>query len=137
MGAAAKITLLLAMVAIVLGAQLLERELSARRGALLAARKSGLAIGAGRAPLDKLTAPESRRKVDTAMPSKKLWGYIAKLEKAIKEVMESSPEIAELVEKIQGEGVEVSLNCIALFSDTKGRSFTSPAGKITRDGHKR
>jgi hypothetical protein len=70
------------------------------------------------------------------MPSKKLWGFIAKLEKAIKEVMENSPEIAELVEKIQGEGVEVSLNCIALFSDLKGRSFTSPSGKITREGHK-
>ncbi|MGH7298328.1 MAG: hypothetical protein ACRELB_25535 [Polyangiaceae bacterium] len=71
------------------------------------------------------------------MPSKKLWGYVAKLEKAIKEVMESSPEIAALVEKIQGEGVEVSLNCIALFSDLKGRSFTSPSGKITREGGKR
>jgi hypothetical protein len=66
------------------------------------------------------------------MPSKKLWAYISRLEKAIKETMESSAEIAELVEKIQAEGVEVSLNCIALFSDPKGRTFTSPAGKVVK-----
>jgi hypothetical protein len=70
------------------------------------------------------------------VPSKKLWAYIARLEKAIKETMESSPEIAALVEKIQAEGVEVSLNCIALFSDPHGRTFTSPAGKIVK-GQKR
>ena len=62
------------------------------------------------------------------MPSKKLWAYIAKLEKVIKSTMESSPEISELVEKIQKEGVEVSLNCIALFSDPSGKSFTGPGG---------
>jgi hypothetical protein len=60
------------------------------------------------------------------MPNKKLWAYIAKLEKVIKSTMESSEEISELVEKIQREGVEVSLNCIALFSDPNGRSFTGP-----------
>jgi class 3 adenylate cyclase len=60
------------------------------------------------------------------MPSKKLWAYIAKLEKVIKSTMESSEEISDLVEKIQGEGVEVSLNCIALFSDPNGKSFTGP-----------
>lgn len=60
------------------------------------------------------------------MPSKKLWAYIARLEKVIKQTMESSEEISELVEKIQREGVEVSLNCIALFSDHEGRSFTGP-----------
>ncbi|HVY60777.1 MAG TPA: hypothetical protein VHF22_03950 [Planctomycetota bacterium] len=62
------------------------------------------------------------------MPNKKLWAYIAKLEKVIKSTMESSSEISELVEKIQREGVEVSLNCIALFSDPNGRSFTGPSG---------
>jgi hypothetical protein len=62
------------------------------------------------------------------MPSKKLWAYIAKLEKVIKETMESSDEIAELVAKIQDEGIEVSLNCIALFSDPKGKTFTGPSG---------
>lgn len=66
------------------------------------------------------------------MPSKKLWAYISRLERAIKDTMESSPEIAKLVEKIQAEGVEVSLNCIALFSDPNGRTFTSPAGKIVK-----
>jgi hypothetical protein len=60
------------------------------------------------------------------MPSKKLWAYIARLEKIIKSTIESSPEISELVEKIQREGVEVSLNCIALFSDREGRSFAIP-----------
>lgn len=60
------------------------------------------------------------------MPSKKLWAYIAKLEKVIKSTMESSPEISDLVERIQSEGVEVSLNCIALFSDPNGKSFTGP-----------
>ncbi len=60
------------------------------------------------------------------MPSKKLWAYIAKLEKVIKSTMETSSEISELVEKIQREGIEVSLNCIALFSDPEGRSFTGP-----------
>lgn len=66
------------------------------------------------------------------MPSKKLWAYISRLEKAIKQTLESSAEIAEFVAKIQAEGVEVSLNCIALFSDPKGRTFTSPAGKILK-----
>src|SRR4051812_1845300 len=60
------------------------------------------------------------------MPSKKLWAYISKLEKVIKSTMESSEEIAELVSKIQDEGIEVSLNCIALFSDPKGKTFTGP-----------
>lgn len=63
------------------------------------------------------------------MPSKKLWAYIAKLEKVIKQTMESSEEIAELVAKIQQEGIEVSLNCIALFSDPQGKSFTGPAAE--------
>ena len=73
------------------------------------------------------------------MPSKKLWAYIAKLEKVIKSTMESSEEIAELVEKIQREGVEVSLNCIALFSDPEGRSFAGPnaeAAAAALGGHK-
>ena len=60
------------------------------------------------------------------MPSKKLWAYISRLEKVIKSTMESSEEISSLVEKIQREGIEVSLNCIALFSDPEGRSFTGP-----------
>ena len=63
------------------------------------------------------------------MPSKKLWAYIAKLEKVIKQTMESSEEIAELVAKIQQEGIDVSLNCIALFSDPQGKSFTGPAAE--------
>ena len=63
------------------------------------------------------------------MPSRnKLWAYIAKLEKVIKTTMESSEEISELVEKIQREGIEVSLNCIALFSDPKGRTFAGSSG---------
>ncbi len=70
------------------------------------------------------------------MSSKKLWALISKLERAIKDTMESSPEIADLVERIQAEGVEVSLNCIALFSDPRGRAFTSPAGKTARGGRK-
>lgn len=66
------------------------------------------------------------------MPSKKLWAYIAKLEKVIKATMESSAEISDLVEKIQREGIEVSLNCIALFSDPEGRSFTGPEADRAR-----
>ena len=46
--------------------------------------------------------------------------------------MECSPEIAELVRKIQAEGLEVSPNSIAHFSDPSGRTFTSPAGKIVK-----
>src|SRR4051812_6819393 len=59
MGAAAKVTLLLAMVAIVLGAQLLERELSARRARVQADRKAGVAPLPGRSglPLAALTSP--------------------------------------------------------------------------------
>lgn len=60
------------------------------------------------------------------MPSKKLWAYISKLEKVIKSTMESNEEIAELVSKIQDEGIEVALNCIALFSDPKGKTFAGP-----------
>jgi hypothetical protein len=66
------------------------------------------------------------------MPSKKLWALISRLEHAIKKTMESSAEIAELVERIQAEGIDVSLNCIALFSDPQGRTFTGATGKIAR-----
>src|SRR5437867_3848801 len=83
-----------------------------------------------------LKRPTTLGRGEPAMPSKKLWAYISRLEKVIKETMECSPEIAELVEKIQAEGVEVSLNCIALFSDPSGRTFTSPAGKIVKGGRR-
>lgn len=72
------------------------------------------------------------------MPSKKLWAYIARLEKVIRSTMESSDEISDLVTKIQQEGVEVSLNCIALFSDSQGRSFTTPeAGRAFRTAQRK
>jgi len=58
------------------------------------------------------------------MPNRKIWAYIARLERAIKHRIESSEEIADLIIKIQAEGVEVSLNCIAFFSDPTGRTLT-------------
>ncbi|MGH7298329.1 MAG: LysM peptidoglycan-binding domain-containing protein [Polyangiaceae bacterium] len=61
MGVAAKLTLIVAMVAIVLGAQLLEREIAARREpAIAAAKRAGIVLGAtdpDRPPIAALTAP--------------------------------------------------------------------------------
>ena len=56
--------------------------------------------------------------------SKKILALIAELEQVIKENLESSEHIARLVEKIQKEGVQVSLNFIALFSNVKGQDLT-------------
>jgi nucleoid-associated protein YgaU len=68
MGVAAKLTLIVAMVAIVLGAQLLEREIAVRRApALAAAKKAGKSAFADdprRPPVDALTAPLE----DVALP---------------------------------------------------------------------
>jgi hypothetical protein len=58
------------------------------------------------------------------MAKKRLWAYIARLEKVIKATMEGSDEIADLVAKINNEGVDISINCIALFSDRSGRALT-------------
>ena len=61
MGVAAKITLIVAMVAIVIGAQLLEREIASRRDPVVAAaRRAGIVLGTadpGRPPIAALTAP--------------------------------------------------------------------------------
>lgn len=73
------------------------------------------------------------------MASKRLWSYIARLEKVIKATMESSDEIAELVAKINGEGVDISINCIALFTDPAGKTFAGKGedGKKAREPRKK
>ena len=53
----------------------------------------------------------------------KLKGYIAELEQVIRKMMEDSDEIAQLVAKIQEEGIQVTLNFLALFFDPSGNPF--------------
>ena len=50
----------------------------------------------------------------------KILELIQRLEKLIKETIENTPELSEIIEEIREEGIQVSLNFIAMFADKDG-----------------
>jgi hypothetical protein len=62
-----------------------------------------------------------------------LWAYIARLEQAIRESMERSDEIADIVAKLQDKGVQVSINCVAQIVTPDGVVLKAPGAESEED----